>query len=94
MPERNKLKAGDKIRLLRVPPEDIEQRKKEIANKVEDAGWTANTIELILAQTPIVEIDFIDEYGSPWYLSEVLVNGQKEQHTIAILEDDSWEHVK
>lgn len=94
MPDRNQLKTGDKIRLLRVPPEDIEQRKREIANNLEDAGWTANTIELILAQNPIVEIDFIDEYGSPWYLCDVLVNGQKEQHTIAILEDDSWEHVK
>lgn len=93
MPKRSNLKVGDKIRLLNVPPEDLAQRKQEITKEVKDAGWTANTIELIIAQNPIVVIDFIDEYGSPWYVSNVLVEGKEELHTIAVLEDDSWEKV-
>ncbi|GAB5552538.1 MAG: hypothetical protein Sapg2KO_21290 [Saprospiraceae bacterium] len=94
MPKRSKLRVGDKIRLLSVPPEDLEQRKREIAEGIENPGWTANTIELIIAQDPIVVIDFIDEYDSPWYVSNILVEGKKESHIIAVLEDDSWEKVK
>lgn len=93
MPDRRELKIGDKIRLLRVPLGDIDQRNREIAKNINNPGWTANTIELIIAQNPIVEIDTIDEYGKPWFTSEILVNGKKETHTLSINEDDSWKEV-
>ncbi|MBR9921753.1 MAG: hypothetical protein GYB31_13015 [Bacteroidetes bacterium] len=90
MPDRGKLKIGDKICLLKVPDDDLEQRKKEVAMGIDEAGWTANTIELIIAQNPIVEIDTIDEFGRPWFSCEVMVDGNPEKHTLAINEDDSW----
>ena len=91
MPDRKKLKIGDKVRLLHVPKADLEQRKREIKNSTEDAGWTADSIELIIAQNPIVEIDTIDEFEQPWFTCDLMVNGKMEKHTLAIMEDDSWE---
>lgn len=94
MPDRTKLKPGDKIRLLSVPLGDIEQRKREIAQQLDHAGWTANTIELIIAQAPIVEIDMIDDFGQAWYTADIIVNGEQETHNLAINEDDSWEMIR
>lgn len=91
MPNRALLKIGDKIRLLCVPEGDLAQRKREIANQQEEAGWTANILELIIAQHPVVEIDMIDEYGWPWFSCDVMVNGNEEHHALAITEDESWE---
>ena len=91
MPDRELLKIGDKIRLLRVPKGDLAQRKREIAKNQEMAGWTANILELIITGNPIVEIDSIDDYGQPWFTCNLLVDGVEEQHTLAITEDESWE---
>lgn len=93
MPDIKKLKIGDKIRLLKVPEGDIEQRKREIAKGIDNPGWTANTIELIIAQNPIVEIDTIDDFGRPWFICDITVNGELETHTLAMNEDDAWELV-
>ena len=93
MPDHRKLKIGDKIRILSVPKADIKQRKREIAEGQEMAGWTANTIELIIAQTPIVEIDTITEFGQAWFTCEIRVNGELETHEMAIVDDESWEMV-
>ncbi|MEM6380307.1 MAG: hypothetical protein AAF705_19110 [Bacteroidota bacterium] len=90
MPKPNQLETGYKVHLLKVPAADIKQLQWEIENKIENPGWTANTIEIIITQNPIVEIDSIDEYGTPWYSSEIMVNGKKELHTIAILDEASW----
>ena len=54
MTGRKKLKIGDKIQLLSVPKDDLEQRRREIAKGVDNPGWTADIIELIIAQNPIV----------------------------------------
>ena len=91
MPDRKKLKIGDKIRLLTVPKGDLEQRKREIESDVENPGWTANTIEKIITQDPVVKIDDIDEFGSPWFTYHLVVDGETEIHSIAITEDESWE---
>ena len=94
MSDRTKLKIGDKIRVLKVPKYDLAQREREIAEGVEDAGWTANTIELILAQNPVVTISMIDEYGQAWFEYQLkTADGQSEQHSIAIIDDDSWEYL-
>ncbi len=91
MPDIKNLKIGDTIRILKVPEGDIEQRKREIAEGKDNPGWTANTIELIIAQNPIVKIDTIDDYGRPWYICDIIVNGELETHTLAMNEDDLWE---
>ena len=91
MPDRTRLKIGHRIRLLCVPAEDLAQREWELREGVEDAGWTVNTIERILAQDPVVVISSIDEYGFPWFEYELKgANGQLEYHSIAIMEDESW----
>jgi hypothetical protein len=47
MPDRNKLRVGDRIRILTVPDYDLAQREREIATNAEMAGWTADAIERI-----------------------------------------------
>ena len=93
MPDPRKLKPGDKIRLLVVPDADLEQRRCEIEKVLSDAGWTASTIENILAQDPIVTIDRIDEYGFPWF--DYNLNGADgvEEHSLAISDDYSWDYL-
>ncbi len=91
MPDSKNLKIGDKVRLLCVPAADMEQREREIAQGTANPGWTADIIELIIAQNPIVEIDDIDEFGRPWFTCNLIVEGKTEQHTLAIMENDSWE---
>jgi hypothetical protein len=91
MPDRTKLKIGDRIRLLRVPEGDAEQRERELREGSEDAGWTADTIERIIAQDPVVTISSIDEHGMPWFEYELTsASGEIEYHSLAIVEDESW----
>lgn len=91
MPDRTKLKIGDRFRLLRVPQGDAEQRERELRESAQDAGWTADTIERIIAQDPVVTISSIDEYGLPWFDYELKSpSGAVEHHSLAIMEDESW----
>lgn len=94
MPDRTTLRIGDRIRLLRVPQGDVEQRVREIARGCEDAGWTADTIERItriMAQDPVVTISSIDEHGLRWFEVELIsAGGRVEHHALAIVDDESW----
>jgi len=91
MPDRAQLKIGDRIRLLRVPQGDLEQRERELREGAEDAGWTADTIERIIAQDPVVVISFIDEHGLPWFEYELKsASGDTEHHALAIMDEESW----
>jgi hypothetical protein len=91
MPDRTKLKIGDRIRLLRVPQGDVEQRERERREGAEHAGCTADTIERIIAQDPVVTISSIDEHGLPWFDYELKSpSGEIEHHSLAIMEDESW----
>ena len=93
MPDRTNLRIGDCIRLLAVPAADLTQRERELRDGLDDAGWTADTIERILAQHPIVTISSIDEYGLPWFEVELTQDdGEIVHHSMAIMEDDSWAH--
>jgi len=66
MPDPKTLRVGDRIRILRVPEADLRQRDSEIARNAEMAGWTADSIERIIAQSPVVRVSGIDEYGCVW----------------------------
>ena len=91
MPDHTQLKIGDRIRLLRVPQGDLEQRERELRNGAQDAGYTADTIERIIAQDPVVTISSIDEYGLPWFQYDLKsATGDIEHHSLAIMDDDSW----
>ena len=91
MPDYRSLKIGDRIRLLRVPAADVRQRERERGEGLADAGWTAETIERIIRHDPIVTISRIDEYGQPWFDCELITDaGAVEEHTLAVLDDDSW----
>jgi len=93
MPPRRGLRVGDRIRLLAVPAGDLAQREREIAEKAELPGWTADTIERILRTDPVVTIDRICDAGHPWFDYTFPTNdGTRDEHTLAILDDDSWEH--
>jgi hypothetical protein len=91
MPDRTTLKIGDRIRLLCVPTHDLEQRERELREGAEDAGWTADTIDRIIRQDPVVTIDRIDEYGQPWFTCNLVGDdGVIQEHTLALMENDSW----
>lgn len=95
MPDWKSLKAGDRIRLLRVPGADARQREQELRNGAQLAGWTADTIERIIASNPIVIIDRVDEFGAPWFERELPASDSEiEYHSLTITVDDSWEFVK
>lgn len=94
MPDPTTLKIGDRIRILRVPSGDQQQREREIAENAEIAGWTADSIERIIEQTPIVQIDRIDEFGCVWYRATIRgPDENKEEHSLIVYDDDTWEHV-
>jgi len=91
MPDRTKLKIGDRIRLLCVPNLDLEQRERELRAGMADAGWTANTIEQILACDPVVTISSLED-DMPWFEYELPADpGEIAHHFIAVMDDDSWE---
>ena len=94
MPDRTKLQPGDRIRLLHIPDFDVQQRRRELRAGTENAGWTADTLQRILDADPVVQISHVDEFGTPWFEYELTaVDGVIEYHSIAILDDDSWEPV-
>lgn len=94
MPDRTTLKIGDKIRLLRVPQSDLAQRERELRDGQEGAGLTADTLEHIIRTNPVVTIDDVDEYGYPWFTRRLKnADGRFELHTLAIMDDESWERV-
>ncbi len=90
MPDRTKLKIGDKIKLLHVPDFDLKQREKEPV-LCDDMLPTATVLEKVMKQFSFVVIDTIDEYQSPWFSVDIEVNGEMEHHTLAIMDDESWE---
>jgi len=94
MPNPSTLQVGDRIRILRVPASDLRQRESEIASGAEMAGWTADSIERVIAQTPIVQVSHIDEYGCVWYETTIIgPDGTEEHHSLIVYDDDTWERV-
>lgn len=88
------LKPGDRIRLVCVPESDLQQRKRELRDGAEMAGWTADTLERILNLDPVVTIDRVDEYGMPWFEYELVGDdGRTEYHSLGITEDESWQRL-
>ena len=94
MPDPKTLRIGDRIRILRVPDADLRQREREIASNAELAGWTADSIERIIAQSPVVQISRIDDDGSVWYDATIIgLAGKEEEHSLIVYNDDTWELV-
>lgn len=94
MPDWKTLKPGDRIRLLNVPASDLKQREHEKAVGAEMAGWTADTLERIIASNPNVVIDRVDEFGAPWFRRELIAeDGTIEYHSLTITDNDSWEFI-
>jgi hypothetical protein len=94
MPDPRSLKIGDRIRILSVPQKDLEQRERELAEKAEMAGWTANSIERIIEQSPVVRISRIDEYGCAWYETSIIgPDGTEENHSLIVYDVDTWERM-
>lgn len=94
MPDTNRLRIGDRIRILRVPEADLRQREREIVEGTEMADWTADTIERIIESQPIVTISRIDEYGSVWYdVVLIMDDGETHEHSLIVYADDTGEHI-
>lgn len=94
MPDPRTLKIGDRIRILRVPQKDLDQREQELADKSVMAGWTADSIEKIIEQSPFVRISRIDSYGAVWYDAAIISpDGAEEHHSLVLYDDDTWDVV-
>jgi hypothetical protein len=94
LPDPKVLRVGDRIRILRVPDADLRQRENEIASNAEMAGWTADTIERVILQTPVVRISRVDEDGCVWYDTTITgPEGREEEHSLILYDDDTWEFV-
>ena len=94
MPDPKTLAPGDRIRILSIPEADLRQREREIATSAEAAGWTADTIERIIDQTPIVRVERVDDNGCVWCEAELIgPDGDTEYHSLIVYHDDTWEHV-
>lgn len=91
MPDRSLLRIGDRIRILTVPTCDLDQRERELESHAEMGGWTADTIERIIATNPVVTIERFDEYGAPWFEVELPGSEGIEHHSLMVVDDDSWE---
>ncbi len=92
MPDPKTLSVGDRIRILRVPDGDLRLREEKRARNEESTDCTADAIELIIEQTPIVPITRIDDDGCVWYETQIIgSNGTEEWHSLIIYDDDSWE---
>jgi hypothetical protein len=95
LPDPQTLRVGDRIRILRVPDADLRQRENEIDKGAEMAGWTADSIERIIAHAPIVQISHVDEYGCVWYETSIIgPDGTEELHSLIVYDDDTWEPVQ
>lgn len=95
MPDPKTLRVGDRIRILRVPDGDLRQRESGIASGAEMAGWTDDSIERIIAQSPIVRISRIDADGCVWYETTILeADGTEAIHSLIVYDDDTWEVVR
>ena len=93
MPDPKTLQIGDRIRILRVPQSDLQLRGTEIATSIEMPGWTADSIQRIIKQTPVVRISLIED-GCVWYETTILgPDGTEEIHSLIIYDDDTWEVV-
>ncbi|TWU18559.1 hypothetical protein [Allorhodopirellula heiligendammensis] len=94
MPDPKTLQVGDRIQILRVPENDLRQRERELAEKTDMAGWTADSIECIIEQSPVVRVSRIDEYGCVWYDAAVVgPDGVEEEHSLIVYDDDTWERL-
>jgi len=95
LPDPRHLRVGDLVRILRVPDGDRMQRDNEIASGADMAGWTADSIERVIAQTPVVQISRIAEYGCVWYDATIIgPGGAEEVHSLIIYNDDTWELIR
>jgi len=94
MPDRSRLRVGDRIRIVGVPDGDGRQRGRELAAKFPYAGWTADTLERLVRSNQVVVIDVIDDFGQAWFDFKVpSADGSLEEHSIAVMDDESWELV-
>lgn len=59
------------------------------------AGHTADSIERIIAHSPIVRISRIDADGCVWYKAILPdPDGAEAWHSLIVYEDDTWEYVR
>jgi hypothetical protein len=80
------LKVGDKIRFVRLPTLDREQ--------YEHTGddFTVRVIQKLISEAVVCSIGRIDEYGYPWFDYEMVAeDGETEHHSLAVMDDESWE---
>ena len=57
-------------------------------------GLTADSIERIIEQSPVVSIARVDECGCVWYDTTIIgPGGAKEEHSLIVHDDNTWERV-
>ncbi len=90
--KRQELKVWDRILLTKIPKSDIKDYEKNHPNLDMDDFSTADILDKIIKNNPVVMIDNIDEYWIPWFNANIKTNWEIQYHTLAIIDDDSWEY--
>ncbi len=94
MPDPKLWIVGDRIRILRVPEDDLRRRVQDIETGSALPGITADSIERIIHQAPVVPICRVDEDGYVWYETTIIgADGIEEQHSLIVYDDETWEEI-
>lgn len=86
MPDRTKLQIGDSIRMINVPEFDREESETGMLS-------TATVLKHLIEKKRVVVIDQIDEYQQAWFSVRIEIGEDMVHHSLAIMEDESWEIV-
>lgn len=94
MPDRGSLRVGDRIRILRVPAQDLAAMANAMRQGRRDPQWTVRVLQRLADRRHLVRIDDIDEYHTPWFSYSFKNKANTwEHHRVAVMENDSWELV-
>jgi hypothetical protein len=85
MPDPATLKIGDKIRNVSVPKGDLQA----LVSGSTDLDETVRVLKWMVGKEFVIWM--VDEYGKPWVEVKYL---DSEEHTMAIMEAESWVHVR
>ena len=96
MPDRRALKPGDRIRIIAIPEQDLEQRRRQqrAGRRIDKDMDTIRILQKLRDKRRVCVIREIDEWGYPW-IDYVFKNkqGRWEDHSLAIMDDASWAYV-
>ena len=82
-----KLQPGDRIQFIQIPETDQQQ-----FNQTGD-DFTIRVLQNLIETKAVVMIDYIDEYGYPWFNYQ-MEDEEEAGHCLAVMSDDGWRRIE